>query len=1232
MLKIIYWFDLKILVQPKTREFPNKTSIAFIFLFIPVLSLIFFPQKTKAVLKEKASHLSNRAFNQKPASLAKKRASLSNRVFNQKPASLAKKRASLSNRVFNQKPASLAKKRASLSNRVFNQKPASLAKKRASLSNRVFNQKPASLAKKRASLSNRVFNQKPASLTKKPKAGKDYLIKKLDDLLKALPPNHKARNPLRLRLAHVLYLKAEENFIKAEAGNCPAPPSLQTSLPADRIKAEKESLFFARKQPSPGYNTSGKKEQLFAQKQPSRGYDKSGKKEQLFAQKQPSRGYDKNEKKEQLFCAKTARIFAKRSLSAYQKIDSVLNARPLLHAEALFKQAYLLRAMEKRSKALSLLKRIAFKRKLDPLLKAKAWFNIGEIQFELYNYSSSLQAFNEVLKRGRSPWRFKAVYQKIWSLSNLSLPETSIEELEAFLKSDLYSSQTELSDQSLKRKLETELVALYSYGQVTEGRLKFLYHFLKQDPSKNTVSKKNERLFNLAQALNRIGRAHDSNTVWRFYISKASGLKEKLKAYSFMLDNDLHLNKESLLARAGPKIEKIFKWHSKIKISKKLNQKIKKQFQKFLNQISQKKADLSIEQKKIFLSLCQKYNSAYPGEAKWLSLSAHLAQSLKKYGLAQDLFQQAALSLKNNQKELKEEMSWKQVEMAELAQDKKRRLEAYDFYIQQGSQRDLIFKAKYQKAYIFYKNKEYQKSADQFFKLALDKNPDKSLRELRLKSAHLSLASLDRLSHQERELAYKAGLFIQAFPKSRKEFIPIYHSALLNTAQKLVLGKDFSRRPVKASLDKNILKAWDILQKISIREADKKTALSYHFNRLLLAKELLKFKPMEQSLKALLSIKNLKKEDQKTVLTWKLWLAELKFDFKEALRIIKILKPKDQSESHLLYMARLSKLAGQSAVPYYKIFIERFPDSPSASAVLTSLIEKSPLRDKKIFLKKYSHLFKTQPEKLAYLVLKTDEGKWDERFIKPYISLVFMKNSSLNLFFQRKSAIESFEKELAKLNYSLPSSGRRLTRALKNYTLKMSHLENKANNLLKSKDWTSQVFILSRWRGEISRFYNSVMDLPLPKGLTEPEQKQYTKLLRERMQVYREHIIQLKNELNFLWSRDFMADYKISLQRDKVFYGPLKWEIKKLLELPDRGQKKQLESILSSLKPQAEKSAKSPVGQARDLYKALKQNPFDKKALIQLLNWEKEKSDSVLSFYLADRIKELKKKSPRIQL
>ncbi|MDE0092354.1 MAG: hypothetical protein OXN83_03600 [Oligoflexia bacterium] len=931
----------------------------------------------------------------------------------------------------------------------------------------------------------------------------------------------------------------------------------------------------------------------------------------------------KHEKEKCSECLQIAQDSARRSLSLYKQLDSALLSHSLLHTTALFKQAYLERFLGSKKKSLFHLKRIALKKNIPALFTARAWYNIGEIYFELYDYSHSLMAYNQVLKV-KSPWEFRAVYRKIWSLFNLSLYQQSIKELITFLKSSLYVGVKQ-DNQPLKQQLESELLTLYSYAPMTSQNLDFLYHFDKQAQAENTVSARNQRFFNLARALNRIGRLKESNEVWTAYLSKTSLSEERLLAYSFMLDNDLVLSDTNQLNKVGKKIEKILALQKQVP---KYKEEISKKIRQFFSQVGEKSILNSKEKKEYLLSLYQQYHSIYPKNVRVLLATADLAENLGKYALAGELLRASVSYMKKPERV--EDLSVKQMAIAELTKNEDIRLKAYKFYIENGRKPSLIFKAKYQIAYIAYSNKEFKKASDLFNKLALSEIKE-PVQELQLKSANLSLSALAQLGNQEEQLIQQAGLFMKRFPESRQEFARIYNLAILNTVKKLVYDKDFSYRPIQASSDKNILKAWEVLQTFSVKDSSKESRTSYYLDQLLLAKELLKFKQMDQSLKFLLSDKSLNEEDKKVALTWQLWLAELRFDFKEVLRIVKILNPSTQSEEDLLRLARLSELAKSDPTPYYKAFIKSFPNSPSSPAVLTSLIEKlSSNKEKKDLLQKYFALYKKDINKLTYLILKLDKGQLDSNFVGFFTKLSFMKNTFLAAFEQRRNVIEAFTKDLQKINqYSLSSrlSRSRLNFRLKSWTKEIDELQKKAENLLKTQDWTAQIFILSHWKKELERFYLSVMSLPVPKGLTEKEQKEYKALLASQMQVYSSQIKQMENELNRLWSRDFLSDYSIGLRQNTVFYPPLKWELDKLAELAKGEQKEQIQSLLSSLTNgmkgrEAERTTQAETEAVKGLYETLRQNPFDEKSLTELLNLEKK--NEALSFYLANRIEELK--------
>ena len=899
-----------------------------------------------------------------------------------------------------------------------------------------------------------------------------YLLEKLENLDRTLPKDYPGRAALQLRTAHVLSLLAEENWTKSKEESCQS-------------------------------------------------------------------------------CFNKSQSQAKKSLSLYNKLSPVIFSgnQSFLQIEALFQKAYLERILGRRSSALSQLQKITEKKNIKADWMIRAWYGIGEIEFELYNYQKALKAFNQTLKnlsnlnekskpagwgldkKQLSSWRFKALYHKIWSLFNLSSYDLALSDLLALISSDLYKSSSsdfwlDKENRTLRGKLEKEMPAIYSHSKITDQNLKILYDFSKQNKEDNSLTQRNKRLYDLASLLRKMGRFTESNKTWRLYLSKNLSKEDQLTAYFNIFKNKMNLRYKNNLDESGPLVEKIIAlqkdlFSKKIKIVlpqkqdifRSINVKVKE----FFYQADKTKLSLNKDQKSYLLSLYQKYNSQNPKDKDILLLSAFLAENLEEYKLAASLFQQSALYVKNiNKLKDRPQIKWrekfcvKQMELAELSKDKKTRLQAYDFYIQQGRETALKYKAVYQTAYLRHQDQEFSKSQPLFLKLALnefnkklslldEKKPmenkkaknkglmqsssgPKSLqsknkafkkespqKDLRLKSAHLYLSSLAVQKDREEELIHASGLFKKEFPKEKNDFVKIYNLAILNYIEKLVKDKKLSPAPLTASQDASIQKAWSVLQLFDSKFANSRPLQTYHFNRMILAKELLKIDEMDQSLNFLLSNKKTAEKNKEIALKEKLWLSELKFDFDQVLRLLKQLKPKDQSKEHSLRLIQIVELSNQSPSSYYKNFLQRFaklnpakklnqtpvkasnsktsqsqssessevklvssesqsskplevkpmPSESTGSkpvkletlqSILVSLLERSEKKKQKQLLKTYSSLFKESPNDLLYWVLKVDEGELDTSFLNFFAENSRQDNIQQDKTLQKNSFLSSFLK------------------------------------------------------------------------------------------------------------------------------------------------------------------------------------------------------------------------------
>ena len=1008
---------------------------------------------------------------------------------------------------------------------------------------------------------------------------RDYLIQRLESLYKTLGPNDFMRKPMTLRLAHILSLRAEDHISRQE------------------------------------------------------------------------------EDKSCQDCSKLGLKDAKRSLFLYAKMFPVMRHKhPVLYSESLFKVAYLHRMIGEESKSISYLKQI-INLKTKKSFLVRAYFNLGEIYFESYKYNPALRAFNKVIQKGQTPWEFKAYYHKVWSLYNIAHYNQSIAVLEKFLNSDLYKKgRSNENNAYLRQKLQKELVVLYARSQLTDKRIEFFYNFDKDNPEDNTKKAKNQRLFDLAEDLNRIGRSRFSNKVWTAYLNKKDlPHLNQIKAYTSMVNNYFVINDASWILEAGPVVEKLLTLKDTTPdCPKKICDNIYKQVRRYMDEIH-RQSKFKKHLNPYLLTLYGVYNQAYPNEYEMLVRSAFLAKKLKKHALAQDLFQKSAMALQtdleetSDKKKVKalrkdlEQVSLLQMEMAELTGKSDRKYQAYNFYLKNGQNQKAIYEVKYQYAYTSYENKKYKEASKLFKDLALfkDAKGDKKIESLALKSAHLALSCLNFLKNKDLKMGEWATLFNQRFPQE-KDFVRIYNTSVFNRIKKLLSHFNFNSYPLKPSKDRDLLKAWAILNSVKISKLNKVEKNKYYMNKLFLEKELLKLSDMRVTIDTLLNIPSLPKEDQKVVLTWKLWLAEIRFDFAEVLKLVKDLNPKKKDKSHDLRLAYLAELSNQDYVSYYQAYLTKYPKSKQNLDIVKHIIEKTSKNKKRQVLNQYLNYFKKKPEDLSYLVLKIDNNSLDIPFISSFLKLSFMKNSSLDNFIKRKSFIESFNKTYKEVQkFSLNSrSQSQLTRSIKTYKDLLDRLETAAKPSVKTKDWLAQVVAFSGVHNELVRFYESILKLPLPKGLNLEEETEYLKLIEAQITPYRNRANQMKKEIDKLLQGNFVKKYSEMAKKQQVFHGILKWEMKQLVELvPDKKQHAQINDVLYFISKSSKKSG-SMVSQSLDtkrkineIYLSLKEDPFNKSDLNELLKLEESENNSSMAYYLMNRIEKIKKsKRGRVKL
>ena len=1005
-------------------------------------------------------------------------------------------------------------------------------------------------------------------------ASRDYLIERLRSLHESLPDSHFSKKPVALRLAHILSLRAEETL--AGAGQ-----SLRRGGARD----------------------------------------------------------------------------ARQALAIYSHLSPHIKKRhPSLYIRSLFEMARLHQLTGEKARAIPLLKEAARGSGAGGDLALRAWFNIGELRLELGQHESALAAYEKILKRGDSPWAFRASYRRIWRLYNLSRHEESIDALESFLKSPLYArGASSKEEKETKARLQGELTALYSRGEVTGRRLRFLYSFIKDSPEENSAAARRGRLAALAESLSQIGRAAPSTKAWRFFLEKAVSPEEKMQACISMIKNDFVLGEETVLREAEEKVKALFAAQRQLPPAHKsgaLRGEAKKAQKAYIKtkearRLALKEAKAQSGAESLF-SLYTDYNALYPGEFDMLTGAAFAAKALKKFAAAARLAQKAALAplapAAEDEKKAaaaiaagkaaREKAAVFQMEMAALSKDPASRASALRFYIRHGADKTVLFKAKYQLAWLLYEGKSYKEAVRLLEALALRPSapPSPETEGLRLKAARLFLAALSarKTGETDRLMADAAARLQKIFPGQRREFAQIRHTALLNMAESLAAGKQLSPYPAEASKNKNILRAYQTLGLIDESLASKEDLKKSLANRLLLAKELLRLDEAGQIISRLLAMPSLTARQRRETLKSRLWLAEARFDFKEILRLARLTKPAGGSESRLLQLALLAELAGEDFLSYYQDFLAKHPRSEKSLFVVELMAERAREKSRKAdLLRQNGSYFSDRPEALSRWAMKLDEGRLDQKFISRFVDpWPFMKSTYAARFLKRKRFMEFFLPVLSEARgFSLPAavSERQLAASLKAYSRLLDRLEAAAAKAVEMEDWLSQAVAFSRVYEETARFCQSVLALPAPKDLTSEEKSEYLRLVRVRMAPCRERAARLRAESERLWSRQFTDQYKNSRAgKGQAYQAALNWELDQLSAIaPEKGA-----ALRGALAPAAKKAPPPPPAAAfdrevRQAMARLKAAPFSESRMKGLLRLEERRQNWPMSSYLKGRIAQI---------
>ncbi|MCB9027411.1 MAG: tetratricopeptide repeat protein [Bdellovibrionaceae bacterium] len=897
-----------------------------------------------------------------------------------------------------------------------------------------------------------------------------------------------------------------------------------------------------------------------------------------------------------------------------QAIDLYKEALPSLKNEkrglVLAQLGHLLELNQRANEAEQIYKDI-IKENADPASIAEAKLSLAEMSFKKSNYEEAYQLYEQVLIEPKAQRKALAAYRQAWCKFNLGKTNEAVEKMEVILRTPSLLSKTSDGTVAVDDHYKAEVSKDYSTFIAKKGStiedIKKVYQ----------LSPESSRLTNinyLASELERLGQKEEAIEAFEFVLKKEENPTERLnyRLHLAQLYKDQKDIKSSL-----DSFQKALQLQKTLACENDSCDEVMTRLRKYV-------LDWHTEEKNrpspSLLNAYTYYIESFPNEVDmgfWqieaLKVNQAWLKAIEEIQRIQRVYHsQKQTKGKNNLDKLPdfENVLLMQVEIAELSKMENLKNISYQNYLANSKAMTKKLAIKYQLAHLKYKNKEYLSAAKDFKELALMEDSDDS--NIKIQSADLALDALVILK-DDKEIEQWSNEFAKSFPEKKQYFLSISRKSVFNQATQL------------AQTEAGILKSWDTLKRVDLDGASPEEKRLYYRNRLILAEKLNHYTEARAAVNELLQMKDLSVQDQQWALSRQVWLAELALDFGAALKATHKLNMKPYvPESKDLKLAFFAELSGNDALPYYQNYMRQSKDEDQQLAVALKLIENSS--DPIGTLKKYKKYFKNNPETYSSLFIEYLASKIsvDKSFpvseMKHLESDKSLVKTPAYLFAWKHNFLNNLSLKIEKLaSHQLDASHQnQLTKSLKERVRRLDELEQLANHSIQVGEWSSQLYTIHHLAIQTHRFYEELLALPMPEGLTEEEQMQYMQLLSQQAAPYKMKYEALLSKESGFWSvENLIEKLKQKYQDAKIPLRPfIKRELQILSKLAPENIKIELAAIINYDFPKKEVPVFAELESARD---KVRKNPMDVLILDSLIELEKRSNNKNMVNYLISR-------------
>ncbi len=850
--------------------------------------------------------------------------------------------------------------------------------------------------------------------------------------------------------------------------------------------------------------------------------------------------------------------------------------------------------------------------------QAEANLSLAEVFFKRHDYAKARQYYSAVLANANGGSRGLAAYRIAWCDFNMGQHDAAVAGLKKILTTPELQSKSGGTagvaqiDRQFQEEVSRDLATFMARKTVSVDDAKSLYELSPESAKLANVTY-------LASECERLGQPQSAIALWRFVQEKQSKPSARLEGHVRLAQLEME---QKMTAEASKDFEAALALWSQTDASaagQDANE-LHARMRKFVTDWNRNEKKQPSEQ---LLSAYVSYLRAFPQEADMQLWAGKVAQDLKQYPAAVAFDMKAAelasgagtvgaaqaISPANsaatpsktvgglNANDVIEAGLLQAIEAAELSKDNKLLASAYDSYLALSKERKKALEVQYQKAHLIYDAGDYAAASEALREVALSKTAGSP--EIKSQAAQLSLDSLVLLKDDTKLEAW-AKDYARAFPKDADDFQGISRKSVLTQAAAEATRGD------AASLEQ----AWATLNRFDLSTAKPADKAAYYKNRLILAEKMGKFTEARDAVENMLRTQGLSAADQQYALSRKAWLAEMVLDFDTALTTTAKLNGDGLSKDQkALKLAMYAELASKDPKPYYAEFLKNSKDEDKNVAITAQLVRdsKDPVKE----IEKNKAVLSKKPEVLADLYMEAFARTGDIALARKAVANTAVAATPAGKALTRSIVLDEESKLASKLTaHQIDSSSQaKLAKSLKARIAMLEDAEKLAGRAVESGDWTAELVTLDLLGKQSERFYQEVLALPVPAGLSDEEQSQYLQLLSQQAAPHQLKANDVSKKVSEFWeNKEAMAALKTAAAEETGARRTMVMkEISALAAVAPEAKKSEFDSMLAMKEPSKEVPTLAAIEGARQ---AVRENPLSKAKLENLLSLEKKTSAS----------------------